>query len=191
MFNDKSNNSTASRFETPWYRSWFWYVIPSFVGGVIWLASGQWLWGPALLAVGVVTTYLALRPPIPRDVRELLRQAEEEAAAEDLEASRQYPEAVLVLDEFDEVIRHAGTVPLTDQVRLNLGKIDVLLDRLRAALNHGPSELTGVLDELDEIVRAAKSIPLTNEIRVERSEIYDLLDRLRAGCATPTSVRTV
>ncbi len=191
VFNDKSDKSTGNRFDTPWYRSWLWYASIWFVGGVIVLASGEWLWGLALFAVGIVTTYLSLRPPIPRDVRELLRRAEEEAAAEDLEASKQYPEAVRVLDELDKVIHRAPRVPLTSQVRLDLGKIAVLLDGLRTVLNHGPSELTRVLDELDELVRAAKSIPLTNQIRVERSEIYNLLDRLRAGCATPTSGRTV
>jgi hypothetical protein len=187
VFNDKSDRSTGNRYDTPWYRSWFLYASVWFGGGVTLFASGEWLWGLALFAIGIVTTYLSLRPPIPRDVRELLRRAEEEAAAEDLEASKQYPEAVRVLDEFDKVIHRAPPVPLTSQVRLDRGKIAVLLDRLRTGLNHGPSELTRVLDELDELVRTAKPIPLTNQIRVERSEIYNLLDRLRAGCATPTA----
>lgn len=191
MFNDKSNKSTSNRFGIPPSRSWFWGASACLVGGVIFIASGQWLWGLVCLAVGIVTTYLALRPPIPAEVRDLLRRAEEEAAADDLEANEEYIEAVSVLNEFDEVIRKAGTVPFTDEARLNLGTIDVLLDRLRTALNHGPSELAGALDELDELVRGAKSIPLTNKIRVERLEIYNLLDRLRAGCATPTRDRTV
>jgi hypothetical protein len=96
-----------------------------------------------------------------------------------------------VLDELDEAVHRAAAVPLTDQVRLNRGKIEALLGRLRTALNSGPSELVGVLDRLDELVRGAKAIPLTNEIRIDRLEIYNLLDYLRAGCATPTSGRTV
>jgi hypothetical protein len=162
-----------------------------FGGAVILFASGEWLWALGLLAVGVVTTYLTLRPPLPRGVRELMRQVEEEAAADDLVARRQYPETVSVLDELDEAIQRAAAVPLTDQVRLNRGKVEALLGRLRTALNNGPSELVGELDRLDELVRGAKAIPLTKEIRIDRSEIYNLLDYLRAGCATPTSGRTM
>lgn len=95
-------------------------------------------------------------------------------------------ETIALLDDLDELIRRAGGVPLTDQVRLDRGKIDSLLERLRTAVRGGPLELSHVIDELDALVQGAKSVPMTNEIRVGREEIYDRLDRLRAGCATPS-----
>ena len=94
-------------------------------------------------------------------------------------------ETIVLLDRLDELVRKAGSVPLTDQVRLNRGNVDLLLDELRTAANDGPGELAGPLDELDALVHAAKSVPLTDEIRVERDDVYDRLDRLRAACATP------
>ena len=88
-------------------------------------------------------------------------------------------EAVAVLAEFDELVRKARGIPLTDQVRLDRLKVYGLLDRLRTALGHGPSEVSGMLEELDELVQHGRPIPLTNNIRVERSAIYDVLDRMR------------
>ena len=94
-------------------------------------------------------------------------------------------ETIVLLDRLDELVRKAGGVPLTDQVRLNRGNVELLLDELRTAANDGPGALAGPLDELDALVHAAKSVPLTDEIRVERNDVYDRLDRLRAACATP------
>ena len=95
-------------------------------------------------------------------------------------------ETIALLDELDELVLRAGSVPLTDQVRLDRGRIDPLLERLRAAVSSGPPELARVLEELAELVRGAKPIPLTSEARVEREEIYDRLDRMRAACARPS-----
>jgi hypothetical protein len=88
-------------------------------------------------------------------------------------------ESAAIVAEFDGLIHRARAVPLTDQVRLDRREIYGLLDRLRAALDHGPADLVALLDELDGVVHRAKPIPLTNQVRVERSEIYDVLDRMR------------
>ena len=93
-------------------------------------------------------------------------------------------ETIVLLDRLDELVGKASSVPLTDQVRLNRGKVDLLLDELRTAVNDGPAELVGPLDELDALVRGAKSVTLTDEIRAARDDVYDRLDRLRAACAT-------
>lgn len=182
-----SGRSTPNEPGGPPRRSWVVYYgrpVACLVAGLILLVLGQRIVGLILLVVAIFLTSFAAGADRLADA--LARRIAPEAfAGEDREDGVQYPEALAVLDEFDEFIRYARTVPLRDQVRLNPGRVDALLDRLRTALNRGPFELVGLLDELDELVRRAKPIRLTNEIRINRSEIYDLLDRLRADCATP------
>ncbi|HEY2354185.1 MAG TPA: hypothetical protein VGH79_04720 [Gaiellaceae bacterium] len=95
-------------------------------------------------------------------------------------------DTIAALDELDELVRRAGTVPLTEQVRLDPARLDAVIERLRAAVSGGPLELSYALDQLAELARGAKAIPLTNEVRVEREELYDKLDRMRAACARPS-----
>ena len=90
-------------------------------------------------------------------------------------------EAAAVLDEFDDFVLNAGTVPLTAQVRLDRTKAYALVDRLRAALHDPSVGAANALDELDKLVHGAKSIPLTNGIRVAVVEIYELLEQIRGA----------
>lgn len=92
-------------------------------------------------------------------------------------------ETIAVLDELDELVRKASSVPMTDQARLNPETLDPLLDRLRKAVDGQPG-LTAAVGDLDASFHSAKSIPLTNDIRVEREGVYDLLDGMRAACGT-------
>ena len=92
-------------------------------------------------------------------------------------------ETIAILDELDELVHNAASVPMTDQARFDPRTIDPLLDRLRTAVDGQPG-LTALVEDLDALVREAKSVPLTKEIRVEREGIYDLLDGLRAVCGS-------
>lgn len=92
-------------------------------------------------------------------------------------------QTIAVLDEIEELVRKAASVPTTDQARLDPAAIDQPLDRLRRAVAGQPG-LTAAVEDLDALVRKAKSIPLTNEIRIERDGIYDLLDGMRAECGS-------
>jgi hypothetical protein len=92
-------------------------------------------------------------------------------------------EVMLAVDAFEDAIRDAYDVPLTDQVRLDRRKADRLLEQLRTALPRGSSTLSTLFSELDELVRNAKTIPLTEQIRLDRDDVYDILDRMRASFA--------
>jgi hypothetical protein len=67
------------------------------------------------------------------------------------------------------------------QIRIDRGKAERLLERLRTDLPRGSTALNSPLYELDELVRNGKTIPLTNEIRLDRDDVYDIIDRMRAS----------
>lgn len=96
---------------------------------------------------------------------------------------REPTEAMLAVDAFDEAIHHAHGVPLTHEIRLDRGRAERLLERLRMALPRGHPTLNTLFYELDEVIRNAKPIPLTEQIRLDRSEVYDIIDRMRASFA--------
>ncbi len=85
-------------------------------------------------------------------------------------------EAALAIGAWYDAIGDARGIPLTDQVRLDRRKVNVLLDRLRAVQPAGAFEL-------DQLIQQAKPIPLTDEIRLERDDVYDVLDRMSASVA--------
>lgn len=95
--------------------------------------------------------------------------------------SREPSEAMATLDQLDELVRKAHSVPLSDQVRVDRQKVEASLDRLRAALSR--SEAASRLDELDTLIHRARPVPLIDHLRVARAEIYDVLDWMRATIA--------
>jgi len=97
VLKDESSEPTPDRFDRWWPHStsWgpnrsYWIVIalPAFVGAVILLASGQWLWGLVCLAVGIVPAYIAavglfrfagVDPELEKLAREVLAEDDKEA----------------------------------------------------------------------------------------------------------------
>jgi hypothetical protein len=140
------------------------------------IRDGAWLFVAILALIGLAWGLFYLWTwKVMRDVEKLSGDIPDEPG--------EPTEAMLAVDAFDEAIHDAYGVPFTDQVRLDRGKAERLLERLRTDLPRGSSTLSALCSELDELLRNAKPIPLTNEIRLDREAVYDILDRMRASFA--------
>ena len=81
------------------------------------------------------------------------------------------------LDRLDDLVRHARTVPLTDQVVLDPRAAAGLAHEIRAG---APSSAAMSVDALDRLIRGAKRVPLGDRIRIDREELYAATDAIRA-----------
>ena len=89
------------------------------------------------------------------------------------------PPLVEPLDAFDDLLRTAPAVPLTDQVRLRRGDALALLSAMRTSPDATATTLA-LLDELERLVSDARRIPLTRDVRLEAERARAILDRLRS-----------
>ena len=90
---------------------------------------------------------------------------------------------LVAIDELDDAVHDARPVPLTDQVRLPLDRLQAHVDTVRRHLDPDlPRRLEAelLLDRLDALVREAKPVPLTEQVRVDKGALYEILDALRA-----------
>ena len=104
------------------------------------------------------------------------------------------------LDELDDVIHGAKTVPLTDKVRLDRDATLALIARVRSGAAQdrilSRAEVAEVqvklmaparrlLDRLERLVRDAKSVPLTDQARIQREAAETILAELRKRATGP------
>jgi hypothetical protein len=94
LLNNKPNEPTPDGFRLPsWWpdatdrgrRNQLWWItVTTFISAVILLASGQWFWGPFLLAVGI---FLLVANRRLRAAERLLDEAERQLRLEEPPAS--------------------------------------------------------------------------------------------------------
>jgi len=143
---------------------------------VVMLVDRAWVGAAIVAGAGLLLGLLYLSTwKIMRDVDKLVGDSPDDAG--------EPTEVMLAVDAFDDAIHDAFDVPFTDQVRLDRGKVDRLVERLRLALPPGSSTLSELFSELDELIRNSRTIPLTGQIRLDRDEVYGILDRMRASFA--------
>lgn len=85
-------------------------------------------------------------------------------------------DALITVDQLDDLIHNAKPFPMTDQVRLDPDEIGPLLAQLHGQI---PAEAEQHVDRLDALLRDAGSIPLSRRVRVGKDELYEALDALR------------
>ncbi len=85
---------------------------------------------------------------------------------------------LVALDALDDALHKAKPVPLTDQVRIDRGRLAEHIDALKA--QWPPAAPSALLEQLEAIAAGARELPLTTQVRVDREDIYDVLDGIRA-----------
>jgi len=170
------------RFELAlWSILWVAVIAAAFVVSVV---EGAWLIAALAGIAGLVTSRSLFRTS--KLVADLHLEDIHDSPVMFSESS----EAMVAIDAFDDAIREAPGVPLTDQIRLDRREVEVLLDRVRTTLGADAADVGGLLDQLADLVRRAKPIPLTGEIRLDREDVYDVLDQMRASVGDERSQRS-
>jgi hypothetical protein len=89
---------------------------------------------------------------------------------------------------FEEQLRKAKRVPLTNQVRVNKNEMDATLEEMRTGFSRaGLTQALALVGRLDEQIQNAKPVPLTDEVRLDPDEVRDILDQLRASASPATN----
>ena len=89
---------------------------------------------------------------------------------------------------FEEQLRAAKPVPLTNQVRLDKNQMDTTLNEMRTGFSRaGLTRALPLVDKLGDQLENARPIPLTNEVRVDKEEVHDILDQVRASVSPATN----
>jgi hypothetical protein len=93
-------------------------------------------------------------------------------------------DVLVAIDNLDDLVHNAPSVPLTDQVRLAPERLEAAVAQLHATLPpdvRARAEGEGLLERLDAVVASAKPVPLVDQVRVDKEALYDVLDGLRAA----------
>jgi len=89
---------------------------------------------------------------------------------------------------FEEQLRAAKPIPLTNQVRLDKNRMQTTVNEMRTAFSRaGLTNALPLVNRLDEQVQGAKPVPLTDEVRLEKDKASGILDQLRASVAPATN----
>jgi hypothetical protein len=153
------------------------FGVMSMVLFVLAVAEGAW---PAAVIFGLLSLGEVLVIFWTRNTTRRLDKLIDDFESSDV-AQPEPTEAMLAVDALEDAIHSASEVPFSGQVRLDRGRAERLLERLRADLPRGSSKLSTLSYELDELIRRAKPVPLTDQIRLDRDEVYDIVDGMRAS----------
>ena len=89
---------------------------------------------------------------------------------------------LVAIDCLDDLVHNARAVPLTDQVRLPLDRLESAVRDVHDSLPPDVRtrlEAEGLLERLDTLARDAKPVPLTEQVRFDKDELYEILDAIR------------